>query len=1098
MLEGDLRMSEDLGLVSARAADLFAAYQRTGQWESLEQAVVLVRRMVAALPVGHPERVGRLIDLSNGLRMLFERTGQLAAMSEAVQVYRQIVAATPADHRDRAARLGNLGVGLLMLFERTGETAMLEESVQTGRQALAATPANHPERAGLLAGVANGMTLLFAHTGQLAALTEAVQIYRQAVAVTPIDHPECAGQLSNLATGLSFLFTRTGQLAALTEAVQIYRQAVAATPSDHPEYAMYLSNLGSTLYRVFTRTGELPPLAEAVQISRQAVAATPTDHPGRAGRLTNLGLALCIMFERTGETAVLDEAVQTQRQAVAAIPVNHPDRATILGNLGNALLCLFERTGETTVLEEAVQIGRQVVAATPIGHPDHAGRLGSLGIELFRLFERNGETSALTEAVQTHRQAVAATPTDHPARAGRLSRLGSVLLKSFEHTGESAMLDEAVQTHRQAVAATPTDHPGHAIHLGNLGNGLLGLFERTGETALLDEAVQTHRQAAATTPTDHPERARRLAYLGNGLRVLFERTGKTETLAEAREYCREAGLCDTGESVVRINAYRWAAQLSVKAGDTQDGLWCVEAAVELIDALAPGSLVRADREHQVGQLANFPAEVVGVALAAGRPGQAVELLERTRGVLADDALGMRGSEPARLRESGHSALADRLDVLRTRLDALEGSGTAAFVGDGDADTARQAAQNGQLLAQQRRAVHAERAQLLAQIRALPGLADFLRTPAVEVLARRHARGGPVVFVAAGPTRSDALILTDTAQPVQVVPLPDLTRLAAIEQVARLLLACSTVGARDLEPEARQGTQRVILDVLAWLWDAITEPVLTALGHTTTPADGAQWPRVWWCPVGVLAFLPLHASGHNEEPAVPGKPVRSVPDLVVSSYTPTARALAQDKGDPPPDAVPSTLIVPVPDLPGAQLRGVGTETAAISALIPNARVLRSPTRASVLELLPDYRIAHFGCHGYADWAQPAASRLLLSDHATDPLTVADITSVRLRADLAYLSACSTTVTSPRMVDEALHITGAFHLAGYRQVIGTLWPVDDDAAAEISADFYAYLTQDGATYPRPEHAAVALHRAVGNLRRRRPDAPNLWAAHIHTGA
>jgi len=185
---------------------------------------------------------------------------------------------------------------------------------------------------------------------------------------------------------------------------------------------------------------------------------------------------------------------------------------------------------------------------------------------------------------------------------------------------------------------------------------------------------------------------------------------------------------------------------------------------------------------------------------------------------------------------------------------------------------------------------------------------------------------------------------------------------------------------------------------------------------------------------------------------------------------------------------------VPDLPGAELPGVTTETTAITTLIPNAHTLGQPTRDSVLAALPAHRIAHFSYHGYADWTDPAQSRLILTDHVTAPLTLADITPLHLDADLAYLSACETAVTAPRLADESLHITAAFHLAGYRHVIGTLWTINDHTAAQIATDFYTYLATAGILYP--DRAAHALHYATMHLRARYPSTPTLWAAHTHT--
>jgi CHAT domain-containing protein len=102
-----------------------------------------------------------------------------------------------------------------------------------------------------------------------------------------------------------------------------------------------------------------------------------------------------------------------------------------------------------------------------------------------------------------------------------------------------------------------------------------------------------------------------------------------------------------------------------------------------------------------------------------------------------------------------------------------------------------------------------------------------------------------------------------------------------------------------------------------------------------------------------------------------------------------------------------------------------------------------------------------------------------------------------AQLAYLSACSTTDSSPAQVDEATQLTAAFQLAGYRNVIGTLWPISDNTAATVARDVYSVLTRDGTTQPDPDTAAQALHRATRNLRNRTPGLPTRWAAFIHYG-
>ena len=88
-----------------------------------------------------------------------------------------------------------------------------------------------------------------------------------------------------------------------------------------------------------------------------------------------------------------------------------------------------------------------------------------------------------------------------------------------------------------------------------------------------------------------------------------------------------------------------------------------------------------------------------------------------------------------------------------------------------------------------------------------------------------------------------------------------------------------------------------------------------------------------------------------------------------------------------------------------------EVEELRTLLREAYVLPHPTRDAVLSALREHAIAHFACHGHANWTNPAASWLVLYDSPDAPLTVADITALSLTASLAYLSACRTAFTSP---------------------------------------------------------------------------------------
>jgi len=147
---------------------------------------------------------------------------------------------------------------------------------------------------------------------------------------------------------------------------------------------------------------------------------------------------------------------------------------------------------------------------------------------------------------------------------------------------------------------------------------------------------------------------------------------------------------------------------------------------------------------------------------------------------------------------------------------------------------------------------------------------------------------------------------------------------------------------------------------------------------------------------------------------------------------------------------------------------------------------------VLARLPHHRRAHFGCHGVADPAHPSDSGLDVSG-AGDLLTVSAVSRLQLdHAELAVLAACDTARTGPVLADEVINLASAFQLAGYRQVVGTLWPVLDTVAARLNRRVHATVASGGL-----DALPHALHAAVLDLRDRHPGLPSVWAAHLHAG-
>jgi hypothetical protein len=428
---------------------------------------------------------------------------------------------------------------------------------------------------------------------------------------------------------------------------------------------------------------------------------------------------------------------------------------------------------------------------------------------------------------------------------------------------------------------------------------------------------------------------------------------------------------------------------------------------------------------------------VSAHCAIGDPTGALEIAEQGRGVLLADEANTR-VDLAELHEQ-HPRLADRFEWVCERLN------TPDFPVD------------------ERRRWWTDYETRLAEIRALPGFQTFLTPPRMTDL---RPASGTVILVNAGRHGGHAVLLGAQADPVTVA-LPGLRDVR--DRVDAMLGA---VSGGKLAGQLRR--RRVVPEILAWLWDAVIEPVTTAL-----PSAGGLH-RVWWVPTGILGLLPLHAAGH------PGQP--GALDTMVSSFIPSLRGLRNARQRPPARARRG-LVVAVrhtegqADLPSA---------AAEAESLPGTRLWDADAVTdSVLAALADATWAHFACHAIADPTSPAEGGLLLHDRI---LRLPEIGGLRLaEAELAYLSACSTANHGMRHADEVLHLASAFQLAGFRHVIATLWPLGDKIAAEAANAFY----RNASDSPVVDDAAAILHRVTVDLRATHPDRPDLWAALVHSG-
>ncbi|GAA4972598.1 CHAT domain-containing protein [Streptomyces hyderabadensis] len=945
-------------------------------------------------------------------------------------------------NRREAARgsvnaMHDLAVGLRDRYRFLGDPADLLDGIAELRTALGHVP-DHPVRYPLRVGLSALLHDHFQHFGDVSALHEALAGCDASIPLLDGENRLVAAMVR--AETLILLAEHTRDLAYVVEAVE------SASRLPRVPAAQYV--LGKALHIRYELTHDPALLADAARVLEESVLATPADDPLYVPRLSQLGNVLQRSAEHTGDESVRETAVRYLRDAMARTPSGSRAALHHKVDLASALRDRGRKTGDVAALREGVALLREVLGATPPDEPGWANRCENYLIAVQDLVAHTGEIDVLDQAVEIGRSA--------PAGAGAPGMipllLGLLHNERFLHTGLERDLGRAIAAYTEVVETVPYGGRTHAVALGNLGRVWFSEYGLSGGPEALHRSVTALGSAARASAPDTTERGEIQINHGGVLYAQYELTGDPGVLAASGRAFREAAGIEALQPLGRARAARSWAHAEAEAGRWDRARDAYAYAVGLLPLVAPRRLARVDQQRLLAELDGLAADAAVSALRANDPRTAVRLLELGRGLLGGQVLQGR-SDLSRLHAVA-PGLAQRLGDAFGRL-----SPAGHLIG---------------VAADERHDLDVRVRQLLDEARALPGFADFLAPPDLDELLA-SAEDGPVVLINVSRYRSDALIVRPSG--VTVVELPGVTPDSVAGQAAAFgaaLAGAARPGAGETDAQATAAA------VLGWLWDHVTEPVLRRLGYTSRPSGA--WPRVWWSPVGRLALLPVHAAGR-----LPGG--ASVLDRVVSSYTPTLRAL-RHAGQRHSRADDDLVVVAVGDATGARpLRGVEREASGIAALTRATRLDGAAATAdAVRAALTSHASAHFACHAASDPDDPSAGHLLLHD---GPLSVLDVSALDLSGvRLAVLSACETSLGAPRVPDESLHLVSAFQLAGYPQVVGTLWQVNDLVARTVAVDLHTGLAAG-------EDAATALHHAVHRCRDRFDRTPTLWAAYLHSG-
>ncbi|KAF2001032.1 hypothetical protein P154DRAFT_522026 [Amniculicola lignicola CBS 123094] len=1004
----------------------------------------------------------------------------------------------------------------LLLSDGNQDIKLLEEDPATN------APKNHQLSKALLSQA--GQFGPESKTAAASALVEALSYARKAIDGFPAENKDRLDALVTYVTICQMKDEFGQEYAATNEELIIVESALDVLPQSQSTLVLQLQLCQIRRFR-YLRTQEVDDIDRAMALAETFVFedfinAEFRNEPYWFERVSIACQVFRTRYQQLSDSAALDRGISILRKALRYAEAfdtrqrpNDSNLVTSMGTLGSMLRHRFRQTGAFRDLQEAATHGRRAVRIIedkrmPRGLADAIKNNVSLIIE--DLFKRTKkledlqEAIGLVESVQGRSQLTGIN-------------LANMLHERFMFTKEFQDLKRAVSIAQAAVNSKADWEPYLEVTYGDASEILLTMFNQTQETQYLDEALTYADIASREMKEEGPWMTNHLVTHGEIL------LAKARLLGTFNDELRERSISTflrawkniSGNTAARIAAARRAAELYCTRRDWVSAYRLLKAAVEFLSELSPPWLDHRDRQDLIKNLSGLAVDAAMVALKERKTAyQALRLLELGRSIIMGSSIDVR-SDISHLGDV-NPELERQFNRLRMALDTSSEREDDPFKyrnkGVNGEDYQRYGKQiklhepETRITEDERKAVFEQMKSVLVSIRQQPGLEDFLQPPTEDRMLKL-AHDGPIVFVLCSQIVDETKAIIVQATGLHVLDLP---AARPAEITGRL---------QQLRGELLNGPLRTYAarskkfrGELVWLWDVIVEPILSSICHDFRDKFPQKKPHVRWIGVGAFNCVPFHAAGEHDTGAT-----NNAINHIISSYSTSLRALQYVKE---PNSRSNQLdrlyIATMENTIGCPpLPSVTQEMSSISSIASDFIAVATnpaPTPKEVLDQLPHHNLLHFACHGISDASDPFNSRLLLnkpSRYYGDKVTTSEPLSVRglltsrsPRADLAYISACSSADNQVgELADEAVHIASGFQLAGFRNVVASLWSQKDKVCLSVAELFYRELfrlreernREGGGEWP----VAEALHNAVVEFRERKPDMVLQWASFVHIG-
>ncbi|KAI0384134.1 CHAT domain-containing protein [Hypomontagnella monticulosa] len=1037
-----------------QARGLEKTYHQTRDIKHMDEAV---RTMEFAVNLMDNHVVPSVLgNLASMLLQRFIATDSIDDLSRAIELELKALDATPEEDQEYIIHICNLTQMLKERAERTGSIEDSDLAIEIGtkgKDTVHLSPFNHSF---LFYCIGASLNERFKRGGSRQDLEEAIVMMFRAVDLIPRHHINYVFYLRLLTDMLSLKFDLTGDIEDNNRAIEVATKALEAVPDTDADHSLYLSNLSNRYEVRSDQLGSIEDLNRAIEFASKALDPMPRDDSNRHIILINRARRLTKRYDRLGARGDLDHAIQESILLRDLIPEDHPRHHSALFLLGGQLCRRFQLTKSMVDLDDAID-NLTAAANKPLDSQNYGAGLAELGLTLYIRFQEKQSMEDLDRAIEISEKALKLISQNHTSYVTSLDGLASMLCERFERLERFEGVERTEEQTSGLLGRmgyppfSALDDLAAFVPLRRSSDSKIR-WKRIGDLDRAIDLTETASKAALFRGTLHY--ATLSGRLAQRLEMRYKWT-QSEADSNRRLACLLDGWnCTAAHPSDRIKVAIAASRFLASKGDWKRASEIIKTAVSLFATRSPRYLDRTDAQSVLAGIPGISSIAAALSLNAKDTAQdALQILELGRGIIAGLLMDMRGDISNLKKE--HPELAEKFISLRDELDSPISSPLPFSLGG--------YTPSWESTLKRRREATLEFDKVIKEIRAQPRLNNFLQQPPAGDLMAAADRGPIIVINSNLEYRSDAFLVTSDR--IEVIELPHFT------------LEC-------MEDELRGDKYT---DTLEWLWHAVCRPCLDALGFKEPVVDD-NWPHVWWVLTGFLSWCPLHAAGIYSNASRD-----TVMDRVISSYASSIRALLHSRQlhprsngeEPEPD---SALLVAMRDTPGspapASLPYANQEVNMMSELCPSLQlnaVTPHRTKDDILRHLKGCKVFHFAGHGESNRKDPSKSCLLLDDWEYNPLTVSDLWDSRLYENppfLAYLSACSTGSNEAiALFDEGIHLVGAFQLAGFRHVIGTLWGVSDKHCLDVARILYETLRDEGMT---DTAVSRGLHFALRALR------------------